>query len=289
MIHTKAPKSTMMISNTITSESVKIPNDLESYYIAPNRCSASPLSKSRFSEMTRTQFLMKATYLQVAKGNDKAFTLIELLVVISIIAILAGLLLPSLSRAKSATQRTHCLSQMKQLAMGVMMYADDHRDELPRSQHSAFAFRQSPWAISILPYLGQSNSDNHADNKRNIRRGVFRCSKVKDPEKSSYGQNVYFELGADDDYLGRPTSWRKLTSIPRRSATILQGEVTGRIDHIMAHFWREGAEPEVATDRHGAEGKSNYSFADGHAESRQFLLTYDEKAQRDLWNPLTSK
>ena len=60
-----------------------------------------------------------------------AFTLVELLVVIGIIALLIGILLPALSKARKAAQEVKCMSNIRQLCIGMTLYADSHRGAIP--------------------------------------------------------------------------------------------------------------------------------------------------------------
>ena len=99
-----------------------------------------------------------------ALGFKKAFTLIELLVVIAIIAILAALLLPVLTKGKTAGLRIKCASNLHQLGSALRLYVDDFQ-KFPIFVHGNFLVgnrRTDYWDFRLLPYAGQS-------------KGVFMC------------------------------------------------------------------------------------------------------------------
>jgi prepilin-type N-terminal cleavage/methylation domain-containing protein/prepilin-type processing-associated H-X9-DG protein len=113
--------------------------------------------------------------------RHRGFTLIELLVVIAIIAILAAILFPVFAQAREKARQAGCLSNGKQMATGLMMYAQDYDERLPRwwTPDGGKDNKQRDWKNDIEPYV--KNWD------------VYRCPS-RHAQWPGYGYNAYFAV-----------------------------------------------------------------------------------------------
>ena len=184
-------------------------------------------------------------------NTKRAFTLIELLVVVAIIAILAGLLLPALSRAKDTARRTSCVSNLRQVNLAIRFYVDDFADSLPvLPDPNPYPNGVGAYYKQLVKgYLGLTGPA--APNEK-----VFICP--TDPNFhtqpghafASYTFNGY-ETGPND--ISRITG-KKLSSIKSPVKAVLAGEVPA----FFGGSWHpliNGAYPDA---------KNVLGFVDGH-------------------------
>lgn len=219
--------------------------------------------------------------------SRRAFTLIELLVVIGIVALLVGLLAPALGRARRCAGEARCLVQLRTLAQFSHIYADDHRDFMPRSQHSAFAHQAAPWGYAFFEPLAGHPYQPGDPAWEAVFNGPYRCPLDRRDSGWSYGFNVYFELDPGET-LG--PVWVRRSNAPSPHATVLFGELLAAAssDHAMAHFWTQaGAPPEIDPRRHQAG--TGVAFLDGHAATHSFQRLFDLDSNTDRFNPATAR
>ena len=106
---------------------------------------ASDLSRERIRELLPSGGKLE----RVCVGGSRSFTLVELLVVLAIISVLAGLLLPVISKAKEAGRAAACLSNLRQIGIALQLYVQDNNNRLPVMRDKSFDTNGPP--INALP------------------------------------------------------------------------------------------------------------------------------------------
>jgi len=203
------------------------------------------------------------------RNELKGFTLIELLVVIAIIAILAAILFPVFAQAREKARSSTCLSNVKQLALGISMYAEDYDETMPMCYwYLSDWSKSSLWFQSTLPYV--------KNNK------MYYCPSKKD---AIYGYNGF--VGGNDEGFCKVAT---LGQFNKPSETVLIIDCNNPSSIWMPGYggWYGGTESQVPL-RHNVA--ANVAFADGHAklikEKSPFLLFATEPypgANNDYYN-----
>ncbi len=204
---------------------------------------------------------------------SRGFTLIELLVVIAIIAILAAILFPVFARAREKARQTSCLSNLKQIGMATMMYAQDY-DELypydaqPRGVDPGSGRENmwdgSPYVAVLQPYCGN-------------RQLWFCPSAPRDPENHA-------KIGPDgkaptnyqiNSFIACPNFWSTKSWFPYHPGPVSMGEIE---NSSQTFIWEDNYESK---DIH--HGGANFACCDGHAKWQKHGLA--EHAITGNWWP----
>ena len=227
-------------------------------------------------------------------NSPRGFTLIELLVVISIIAILAGLLLPALSKSKTNAQGIQCLNHLRQFGLAWTMYNDENGDGVPPNIDGD---DPRSWVRGWLdPWIPTSDNTNTLYLTRSLLAPyvsrslpIWRCPADRSASRHG-GQNLPLVrsvsmncwLNCDrspDDYRGLPNTYKiiRRTSdmtdpAPCQTFVLLDERADSINDGYFVVFLGLRGSAAVLLNLPASyhNGVGNFSFADGHSEGHKW-------------------
>ena len=214
-----------------------------------------------------------------ASRTKSAFTLIELLVVIAIIAILAAILFPVFARARENARRSSCSSNLKQIGLGILQYAQDFDETYPgRGDANYTTPPVRSWRQAVQPYIKSTQLFSCPSNPNN------NINPPADPAFENYPA-IPLSYGISGWIgLNEPTAQGlKLAAINSTSTKIMVGE-------IRDARWTEYGSPKWINGYWdvgfaGHLNTANYLFCDGHVKS---LRPTSTEIPTNMWGATTS-
>jgi prepilin-type N-terminal cleavage/methylation domain-containing protein/prepilin-type processing-associated H-X9-DG protein len=200
--------------------------------------------------------------------TGRGFTLIELLVVIAIIAILAAILFPVFARARAKAQQTTCLSNVKQLTLGVSMYCTDNDDNTPLNNTGCAVNPGLDWSTEIYPYVNNYGiylcpADPKPNGAGSGTSGGNPCGWAMSYEKSSYTMNF---TGKGKGGSGN-SSWgggnQTIECITYPAQRMIIAEYVNPTGYGLGYVGAPNEQTAIPTWHNGG---ANMGFMDGHAK-----------------------
>jgi prepilin-type N-terminal cleavage/methylation domain-containing protein/prepilin-type processing-associated H-X9-DG protein len=225
----------------------------------------------------------------------RGFTLIELLVVIAIIAILAGMLLPALAKAKTKAQAIACCNHLRQLSIGWVLYADDFSDHLVNNHAKVeTGARRQSWVNNIEDWGNTDDNTNLAlitSGKLapyvSFATGIYKCPAdhsvaANGPRIRSISMNACVgDPGqALDQFNPNYVQFFKSTDFPQPTHffVFLEEHPDTINDGFFVNTWDSLKWGNLPASYHN--GCANLNFADGHIESHRWAAADTDRPPR---------
>jgi prepilin-type N-terminal cleavage/methylation domain-containing protein/prepilin-type processing-associated H-X9-DG protein len=243
------------------------------------------------------------------------FTLIELLVVIAIIAILAGMLLPALSKAKAKGQAIKCLSNMRNWGLATLMYLDDFNDRVPFFGDLSSDYSKAFWHAKLAPYVAKKSEEGKSFDKTEIFYDELRrcpggsTAPVPFSRSTTRSTNWNCWIGANFGAFGNPLSgpfyYGDTTSALRASRILRPSDALMFMDTIthyvyspvdpaykftldLNHDGKPDTMPQYPDTPFNSgrptvhDNGSNLVLLDGHAERVSFKKLWEVDAKNNV-------